>query len=738
MKELLVPVGSMDALIIAIKSGADAVYLGGKKFGARAFAANFSDEEMISAIKLCHLYGVKIYVTVNTLVYESEFVEVVSYAKFLHENGVDALIIQDIGLISYLRKRFPNLEIHASTQVHNTNEDEIKYLESLGVTRVVLARELSIDEISSIKTSLEKEVFIHGAICVSYSGQCLFSSCILNRSGNRGMCAQVCRLPYQLMEDDKIIDTEGKYLLSPKELNTSVGFQSIMDSDIYSLKIEGRMKSPEYVGCVTKLYRTLIDSYYKTGKCILDKEILNNLCVIYNREYTKGFLFNASNSELMNINTSNHLGIPLGKVVNIDKKYIYIKLDHDLNQGDGIRFMSHEDGMICNYIYDKQGKLVSGAKKGEIILLDKKCDASIDENVNKTLDINIVKKYRDLDDKKIEVDMNFVAKKDSLATLTIRDKENEVKLEYGHVENAKNAPITENDILKQLSKLGKTPFTLSQANIDIDQGIFINIKDINELRRLAVAKLVELRENKKVDVIDTKYELNYNGSFQNNITFSFLVRNEEQLKVCLDKKVKRIYVTDKKLYEKYKDNNCIYFRTKRVNNDFSNPSLITELGAIKNKGIGDYYLNVTNHETINELSKYLEIITLSIELDDNEIENIMNYYNNKVNLELIVRSNLELMITKYCPLNLLVNKDQVCHVCVNSHKYYLVDRNNHKYRILTESDTHLTHILNDEVIDKTDKINYYMSLGIKNFRIELLDEDEFEVKKLIERVMSLV
>lgn len=332
MKELLVPVGNYESLVVAVRSGADAVYLGGKKFGARAYANNFSDEEMVSAIKYCHLYGVKIYVTVNTLVHESELDDVFNYVKFLHVNGVDAVIVQDIGLITKIRKCLPNLEIHASTQVHNTNQEGIDYLYDLGVKRVVLAREVSLDEINNLDTPLEIEAFIHGDLCVSYSGECLFSSVLMNRSGNRGMCAQVCRLPYKLMEDDKYVSTNGEYLLSPKSLNTAFDFNDIMASAIYSLKIEGRMKGPEYVGCVTRLYREMIDEYYKFGKCSPNLETLNDLKTIFNREYTKGFLFQASNQEFMNIKTSNHLGVHLGEVINITKKFIWIKLDKELNQ----------------------------------------------------------------------------------------------------------------------------------------------------------------------------------------------------------------------------------------------------------------------------------------------------------------------------------------------------------------------------------------------------------------------
>ena len=251
-KELLAPAGNFEALKAAIYNGADAVYLGGKKFGARKFASNFDENEMVEAINFVHLYNKKIYVTVNTIVYNDEIDECLNYIEFLHKNSVDALIMQDLGLISLVRKTFPSLEIHASTQAHNHNIENIKFLETLGVKRVVLAREVSIDEINKFDTNMDIEVFIHGALCVSYSGCCLFSSLNGSRSGNRGECVGSCRLPYKLSDGKNIIKTEGDYLLSMKDLCTAPYLKEILDSKIVSLKIEGRMKSPEYVGFVTK------------------------------------------------------------------------------------------------------------------------------------------------------------------------------------------------------------------------------------------------------------------------------------------------------------------------------------------------------------------------------------------------------------------------------------------------------------------------------------------------------
>lgn len=736
MKELLVPVGSMESLIVALRAGADAVYLGGKRFGARAFATNFDDSEMCEAIKLTHLYGAKIYVTVNTLIYESELNEALEYLKFLHINGVDAVIVQDIGLISLARKVLPNLEIHASTQVHNTNSDGLKILSDLGVKRVVLARELSIDEINSIDTDMEKEVFIHGALCICYSGQCLFSSMLMNRSGNRGECAQMCRLPFKLLRNDTTINTDGSYLLSTKELNTSRDFINIMNSDIKSLKIEGRMKSPEYVGCVTSLYRDLIDKYNNNEELVVNKEIVRDLSVIFNRDFTNGFLNNASNEELMNIKTSNHIGILLGKVVDISKKYISIKLECDIKQGDGIRFNRINEGMIANYIMDRKGNLINSASVGSIILFDNKYHVKVGDTINKTVDVELVYKYRNINNKFINLDFKLSEDNDELV-LSISDGINSISVKHGIISDAISAPISKERIIEQLSKLGGTPFKVGKTEISIRDNAFINIKDLNELRRKAIELITELRRNIKKEVIINDIEdIPLNKDFISGI--SVLCRNDDQVRAALDLNIDRIYIPDRRLYSEYKYYDNVYFRTYRVNDKTKKLDnvLSTELGALyRLGGIGDYYLNVCNHETINHLLKYAKMLTLSVELDDDEIANVLNYYKENVPLEMIIYSNIELMIMKYCPLNMLVNDKKFCTVCSDSNKYYLLDRNNKKFRLLTDVDVHLTHIMNYKPMNKIDNLEFYKNVGIKNFRIEFLDENYNDALNIIKEVI---
>ncbi len=727
--ELLVPVGDYASLLEAINNGADAVYLGGKKFGARAFADNFTLEGLNNATKLCHLYGVKIYITVNTLIYESEIDEALDYIKSLHKIGVDALIMQDVGLINLVHQTLPNMEIHASTQMHNHSEESIKFLKDLGVKRIVFARELSLDYINNIKTHIEKEVFIHGSLCISYSGQCLFSSFILNRSGNRGECAGMCRLPYELYENDKLVLTDGNYLLSPKDLCSIASFDKLMQSNVKSFKIEGRMKSPAYVGIVTKIYRKLIDQYENKEKLQVLPEDLDLLKAIYNREYTTGYLFNDYN--IMNIKAPNHQGISLGVVTNVTKKRIEIKLDRDLKQFEGIRFKKINKGVTVNFMYNKNGELINEGHKGDTIYLDNFINLkNLDEVV---LTSPLVKVANEIT-KKIPVTIKFTCKLNQNIEIEVKDNENVVKLESPQkCEKAKNTPLENNRIKESLLKVGNTPFMVSQININTDENIFIPVSVINNLRRDALNKLKEIRENKKVQYIENEYQeiINKEECLKG---ISVLAKTKEQIRALKELNVKNIIVSNKNLMT-----DDLIYRIPRDNMHHSYPYsklMATDYASLDKykPERGDYFLNITNHYTLDYLNRYARLLTISPELSIDNMKDIMKHYNFNKNIEVLIYGNVELMIMKYCPLNFLVNKDKQCSICQNNNKYYLKDRNNAMYRLENNPSTHSTTILNYKKIDLINEIGELKKMGINNFRIELLDEDYNETKKLIERL----
>lgn len=446
--ELLSPAGDMKSLKMAIKCGADAVYISGKDYGARKFADNFTLDEIREAVSYSHLYGVKLYVTINTLIEEDDTHAVLSYVRDLYEIGVDALIVQDLGLINIIRYKFPNLEIHASTQTHNCSPECLTFLEGIGVKRAVLSRELTISEISELNTSLELEVFIHGALCVSYSGQCLISSYLFGRSGNKGECSQVCRFCYDIYNDEEKI-VSSKYAISMKDLCVCDDIKKLLELGVSSLKIEGRMKSCYYVGYVTKFYRNLIDKYYNGEEMTFTEKEYNNLLVLYNREFTKGFLNN--DSDVVNPKTCNHQGILVGEVLSCGKK-IKILLSKELNQGDGIRF-SNGEGMICNYIYDNKGLLINKASSLDTIYVDNKIN--LDENglVYKTLDVSLNKEIDNYEEKRILVDFEVVAKLGFELSISIVCDDDKVTKTSGIIEKALNVSVNKEDIYENYLNL---------------------------------------------------------------------------------------------------------------------------------------------------------------------------------------------------------------------------------------------------------------------------------------------
>ncbi len=716
--ELLIPVGNKETLIAAINNGADAVYLGGKKFGARAYAENFTNDEIIEAIKLCHLYDVKIYVTVNTMIYNEEIQEAIDYLKFLYQNNVDAVIMQDLGLIQLTRKLLPDLEIHVSTQAHNHNESSIRYFKEIGCKRVVFDRESSLNSINSINTDIEKEIFVYGALCICYSGNCLFSALNGGRSANRGMCVGSCRLPYKLIKNNQ--EKDSGYLLSTKDLNVLPKLKEILDSKIDSLKVEGRMKSKEYVAVITRTFRKLIDAYYSKEPLTLSEDDAENLLKTYNREFTLGYLFNEKN--IINKKTSNHQGIKIGTVVGVNNKKITIKLDKDLHQEDAIRFEKTNTGMYINCLYNEKQLLVNEIKKGNICQVDNKdrimYDKLIDSSVLKTVDSKLNKEINNIPNKKNKINISFTAFTGQEAKLTIKDKTNTITVTKDIVKPAINQPITKQNIIDQLSKLGNTAFEVDSLNIDISSNIFINLKDLNNLRREAIALLTTLKEGKPKDnfSLNLKYPIKKSKL---NKKYSILTRNEEQLVVALKHHFDYIYVTDENLYNKYKKYDNVYLRLNRVNEtykEYQNEKLLcTELGSLlkysKNNIVRtDYYLNVANDFTINEIKKLgAEGITLSIELSTEQLKNIKN----KQDSEIIIYSRPECMIIKNNIFDL------------NNEKCFLKNDKNQCFPVKIENN--FTHIF----LDKNKTLDPIIYKDFQTLRIELFTENALEAEKII-------
>ena len=707
--ELLIPAGDMDSLRQAVYNGADAVYLGCKLFGARKFAKNFDNEEIVEAIKFCHLYGVKIFVTMNTLVKNDEVDTFINQAKFLHENGVDALIVQDFGMICLLREMFPNLEIHASTQFNNSSFETCKLLYDMGVKRVVFSRELTIDQIDNIDIPIEKEAFIHGALCISYSGNCLMSSMLGGRSGNRGECAGCCRMKFNLLDNKDILEKD-KYLLSTKELNTSSCIDRLLNSSIYSFKIEGRMKSPLYVGFITRFYRSLID-----GKMMNFDEETNKLKTIFNREFTLGRLFDVYDNELMNTNSPNHIGLDIGKC-SIYKDKIKIQLDDGvtLNQYDAIRFKNSNKGLIINFLYDEKMLLTNSATG--ICYVDNKIELDEDDLVSITQDYLLGKEFENIDEKKINVTFDVKCKLNSSLIVSINDGENIVTLEDGNIESALNVPTSKEVIIEKLSKLGDTPFICNDFNIELDENVFVPMKVLNELRRRVCEELINIRRDKKKEVI-----VNNNIIFD-KFTDSDIVKNnktclvftEEQLKFAIDNNFERIYVKDKELFNKYKSDNLylVIDRCSYSYDELPDNSFISDYMNFSDKEvniIGNYSLNVFNIYTAYYLRKYgLDVVPLSVELNEYELLTFMKLFKEKF-------GTCKFEILKYGRVENMIIKGNILNLDNCKYSYKLEDFKNRLFPVYYDGVN--THILNYEMVNLglQDVMNCY-------FRYDFYDE----------------
>jgi putative protease len=510
--ELLAPAGSMEALMAAVENGADAVYLGARAFSARGYASNFSEEELEKAIDYAHLRGVKIYVTVNTLLKEGEMESALILLSRLREMGVDAIIIQDLGLIFLSRKYLPDLPLHASTQMTLHNSEGVGFVKDLGIERVVLSREVSLEDIREIKVrnAVEIEVFIHGALCISYSGQCLLSSLIGGRSGNRGYCAQPCRKKYRLYCDGKQIQTSGSYLLSPKDLNTTSGLGAIIEAGIESFKIEGRMKRPEYVAGVARIYRRLIDRYLKdpAGYSVSEeeREILTQL---FNRGFTSGYFFGNPRGKLMSRENPHNRGISAGTVLSYDRrtKLLRIKLSNPLRLGDGIMVENAETrpedkGKIISLMYTGKGPAYS-AGKGEVVEIPFDSRAPSGSTVYRTHDKKLMDSLKKESEpgalrSKIPIYLTATITLGKPARLEVTDRDsNIVTLESDYlVEKAERSPTSKAQIEKQLTKLGNTLFEAAELKVNVGEDIFIPLGQLNDLRTKAVSELENLRISK--------------------------------------------------------------------------------------------------------------------------------------------------------------------------------------------------------------------------------------------------
>jgi U32 family peptidase len=505
--ELLAPAGSTESLIAAINAGADAVYLGGNRFSARNYAENFDTASIADAVQYAHLRGVRVYVTVNTLVRDSELTDAARFILFLYKAGVDAILVQDIGVASIAREITPGLPLHASTQMTIHNREGVAWARDLGFSRVVLARELSLEEISEIASSPEcqgigLEIFIHGALCYSYSGQCLLSSMIGGRSGNRGMCAQPCRKPYAFVSGQ--MDMYGRpvslsktrweedYLLSTKDLCSYRDLDSIVRAPVESLKIEGRMRSPRYVSSVVSVYRRAIDALSSGNWSPLDEEE-EELALAFNRGFTCGYLQGAHRGEIMGRSHPDHRGLKIGSVISYNPRarVARVRLSgvSEPRKGDGIVFIDpadgREHGMILFGTPLKDGEelqvpVSNAVKPGDILYLTRRKDDAASLKNEKS---GLTRK-----EFPVPIDLTIYWDEELRPVMHgVMPGKDGVQVRFSYtgmpMEIAQKIPLDESQIALQVSRTGGTPFVIRELVLRYPGGLFAPVSALNQLRR---------------------------------------------------------------------------------------------------------------------------------------------------------------------------------------------------------------------------------------------------------------
>lgn len=504
MIELLSPVGDFESLKAAVQNGADSVYFGSNLFNARAFAHNFNMENLKQAIYYAKIRGVKTNLTLNTLIKDEEFEMAIELAKSAYQFGIDAIIVQDLGLATKLIELFPDLPIHGSTQMTVHNLNGALELQKLGFKRVVLARELSINEISYIckNTDIEIECFAHGALCISYSGQCLLSSMLGGRSGNRGKCAQPCRLPYELIENDKKIN-QG-HLLSTRDLCSLDYIPAFVEAGVKCLKIEGRMKSSEYVAIVTRIYKKYIDLAQSNKPYVVDKADRKTLMQVFNRGMSSsGHLDNEPNKNLVFKEKPNNMGLILGKVQNYQKNkgLITVKLKEPINIGDTISLEKEQGSYTVSELMEN-GKNITKTKVGQIVTIGRmkgsiSCNDMIYKLSSKELSTEIKQSYQK-EKRKILLNCEICLNKNKPISIHITPvnpnklyKNLNLKYELPEVPiEAKNKPLDKETVIRQISKTASTPYEFKNINIKMDDNIFIpKLSILNELRRNSISQV---------------------------------------------------------------------------------------------------------------------------------------------------------------------------------------------------------------------------------------------------------
>lgn len=781
--KLLAPAGNWDALVAAVQNGADAVYLGAQSFNARQSADNFDAGGLARAVEYAHVRDVRVYVVVNVVIADTEFEEAVRLLELLYRLGVDGVIVQDLGLAGVARELLPGLPLHASTQMTVHNVEGVSYLKKLGFKRVVPARELTLEEIGLLKSAggLKVETFIHGALCFSYSGQCLMSSLIGGRSGNRGRCAQPCRLPYALVgEGGKPVETDvaGAYLLSPRDLNLSAHLPDLINAGVDAFKIEGRLRRAEYVAVVVSVYRKLLDRAL-AGEYFVSDDEQRTLAQAFNRGFTTGHLFGQAGRALMNYNQSNNRGVPIGRVKQYlpAKRRVEVALDGYLAEGDIVDFWVKVGGRIAVTVSDLRvnGKKAASGEAGQVASFPAQGRIRAGDRAFKVLDAEMVRRARETfsstrEQRRIPLVFSLRVREGEPVALEVRDRAGRTVRVQGTVlaAPALTRPLTPEVVAGQMERLGNTPFVADEIRSDIEGEVMVPLGELNTVRRDALARLEEQRVGEWVPDAAAVREVNarleewlgrrkrrraagtpagkprlvvttgdldgvraaVNGGADlvyfpgDSLGRAAIPRREEILEaaaLCRERGAALYFwfprIVRAPEFAKWED------LFSAVSGDVSGV-MVTNLGLLEHfsgrglKVVADFPLNIFNSETVTLLARSgVERVTLSPEMTIDQVRALSP--EGGIELETLVQGAVPMMVTEHCVLgSLLDGGEGRCQgACRAGRRFYLRDRKDELFPVGTDASCRM-HIFNPKDLCLVEQVPALLEAGITCLRIE--------------------
>lgn len=784
--ELLAPAGNWECAKAAIESGADAIYFGLERFNARMRAENFTESDLPELMAFLHRRGVKGYVTMNTLIFQTELTDAAQYLRSIIAAGVDAAIVQDVGICRLIRALSPDFPIHASTQVTVTSAAGVEFAKSLGCQLVVLARECSIKDIGKIQQqltdqnlSLPLEVFVHGALCVAYSGQCLTSESLGGRSANRGECAQACRMPYELIADDREIDLgDRRYLLSPQDLSGLAVLPDLIAQGVSCLKIEGRLKAPEYVANVTRVYRQAIDQIVGNAEFNASENDVYNLEMAFSRGLYTGWFNGINNQELVHARFGKKRGVYLGEVTRIRNGQVTIRAEAPIKAGDGVVFDNgHPDAK------EQGGRIYKIDRRGQSAVLTFGHNVidwrrvQIGDRMWKTSDPELDRQIRQSyagDQPKFQrpIAIEVWGEVGQVLVAIARD-------EFGHIVRvqstiplieAHSQPLTTERLRSQFERLGNTPFRLDRFENHLTDAAMVPVSELNRLRREIVDQLETLRMQPK------RWQLNPNVSLtdlQTSVSSTqpqtpkliVLVRDLAQLQAVLESGINTVYCEfeDPRLYRQAVEQvrstapqteiwvappritkpneNWILQQVRRSEADGYLIRNYDHLRYFENdRCIGDFSLNVANAITANYFKQLgLERLTASYDLNINQLTSLIKSCPPDW-FEVTIHQHMPMFHMEHCVFCAFLSEGTDYTNCgrpCEKHEVKLRDRTGVQHYLRADAGCRNT-VFNGVAQTGAEFVQHLSQIGVHQFRIEFLNETPTQVKQTIDRYTQLL